>query len=198
MRLYEIFKPDEDLNSLVIAAYQKLKANPNKENHDEYNRLLKLRNERDNPNPNPIVDTPQEDDYRMSHRAPDHLSGSPLYDLTLNGTYPPDFYSMHGLKYYGDVDNPGIYHLVCNFRNKPNARLVIYRSIPANLEGKIRINIGDWVSLTKQYVVAHGKAEFKGKFKILTKTVSARDVFTSGDSLEEWGYDPQPPVKRKQ
>ncbi len=31
-----------------------------------------------------------------------------------------------------------------------------------------------------------------GKFKIIKQKVHARDLFTAGDSVLEWGYDPQP------
>lgn len=196
MRFYEIFESEEDLNGLVINAYLKLQSEPNQENYDEYRRLLKLRDEHYNYNPRQIDPVAQDDDYRGQHSAPDHTQGSPLYNVTLNGIYPEDFYGPNGQQYYGDMDDPSIYSIVYGYKNKPNARLIIYRSIPDNLEGRIKINVGDWVALTRRYVVAHGRAEFKGKFKVLTRTVAARDIFTNGDSLQEWGYDPQPPVKR--
>ena len=37
----------------------------------------------------------------------------------------------------------------------------------------------------------HGKDHLKNKFKIVTKTVKAKDLYTDGNSLSEWGYDPQ-------
>jgi hypothetical protein len=38
----------------------------------------------------------------------------------------------------------------------------------------------------------HGHSALNGKFKIISKTVYARDLYTEGNSLEEWGYVPQP------
>lgn len=53
-------------------------------------------------------------------------------------------------------------------------------------KNKYKINDGDWVTIIKQYAIDHGKREF-GKYKILTKTVKAKEIFTEG-YLEEWGY----------
>jgi hypothetical protein len=56
---------------------------------------------------------------------------------------------------------------------------------------KISINQGDWVTTVKKYAVDHGKSALNGKYKILQKTVFARDLFTDGNSIFEFGYDPQ-------
>lgn len=58
------------------------------------------------------------------------------------------------------------------------------------------INRGDWVTISRQYAKEHGTDNLKKNFKIISKNVFARDVFTSGDSIEEWGYDPQPRVEK--
>jgi len=55
---------------------------------------------------------------------------------------------------------------------------------------KITINPGDWVSINKQYAVEHGKSLLLGKYRILSKTVKAQELYTYGDSIHEWGYDP--------
>ena len=52
------------------------------------------------------------------------------------------------------------------------------------------INPGDWVTLNKQYATEHGHGALNGKFKILSKSVPAKHLFTSGDSVHEFGYDP--------
>lgn len=57
---------------------------------------------------------------------------------------------------------------------------------------KLAINPGDWVTVNRRYAVEHGQSSLDGKFKILSKTVRAKDIFTNGDSIHEWGYDPQP------
>ena len=55
------------------------------------------------------------------------------------------------------------------------------------------INPGDWVTPSRAYAKLHGDSVLRGKYKILSKTVKAKDVFTNGDSLNEWGYDPEIP-----
>lgn len=54
---------------------------------------------------------------------------------------------------------------------------------------KMEINAGDWVSISRSYAKGHGLWCLKGKYRILSKTVFARQVFTNGDSLSECGYD---------
>jgi len=55
---------------------------------------------------------------------------------------------------------------------------------------KVTINDGDWVGITLNYAKYHGEAEFgKGRFQVLRKTVYVKQLFTEGNSLQEWGYD---------
>jgi hypothetical protein len=55
---------------------------------------------------------------------------------------------------------------------------------------KIGINPGDWVTINRQYAVEHGQSNLQKRYRILTKTVKAKDLYTVGDSVHEWGYDP--------
>lgn len=56
---------------------------------------------------------------------------------------------------------------------------------------KLKINPGDWVTIDRKYAVDHGNNVFGLKnYKILSKTVPASAVFTNGDSILEWGYNP--------
>ena len=61
-----------------------------------------------------------------------------------------------------------------------------------NLQNKLlddpKINDGDWVTLSRNYAKEHGEDNLKGKFKILSKTVKASELFTDANSLQEWGY----------
>jgi hypothetical protein len=54
----------------------------------------------------------------------------------------------------------------------------------------LEINSGDWVTINKRYAIGHGRSTLLGDYKILTKTVPAKHLFTTGDSLHEFGYDP--------
>jgi len=62
-------------------------------------------------------------------------------------------------------------------------------TIPTETQ-KIQINPGDWVTINRNYAVVHGRSQFAGHYRILSKTVPARTLFTNGDSIHEWGYWP--------
>lgn len=67
------------------------------------------------------------------------------------------------------------------------------KQLPNDDSSKIKtqtINSGDWVSISKEYTVEHGKSNLGNKFKILSKTVPAKTLFTDGNSIHEWGYQP--------
>jgi hypothetical protein len=58
---------------------------------------------------------------------------------------------------------------------------------------RLSINRGDWVTISRAYAKDHGESALNGKYKLISKTVLARDIYTAGDSFLEWGYDPQDP-----
>ena len=68
------------------------------------------------------------------------------------------------------------------------------QKLPQENATRYPINPGDWVTLSKRYAHEHGRANLRGKYKIISKKVFARDVYTDGNSLEEWGYEPTPRV----
>ena len=132
----------------------------------------------------------QDETYHGQHSAPGRDSSAPLHDLTANGIYPDDFYDRNGMQHYSR-DNPGLYYSVFGYKGRPKARVVIYRAVPKDLpRAEKKINPGDWVTLNRRYAVEHGRTSLKNNYSILSKTVFARHLFTDGDSLEEWGYDP--------
>lgn len=53
-----------------------------------------------------------------------------------------------------------------------------------------KINPGDWVTIVRKYAVEHGQGNLGNKFKVLSKSVNASALWTDGDSLLEWGYNP--------
>lgn len=190
-----------------------------------------------------------EEDYRGGHKAPDKTD-APLFDVTLNGIYPEDFYSVNGARYYGDGSSgdSSVVSLIQSYKNKPNRKIKIYRAVPdepsleeqiGELEaqkkyvlktGKVPkdvttplngseyyayihkiverlkervssgeqvekkdikdINPGDWVTIYRPYAIGHGKGVLNNKYKILSKTVKASELFTDGNSVYEWGYNP--------
>jgi hypothetical protein len=65
------------------------------------------------------------------------------------------------------------------------------QTMPQETEKKITINKGDWVTPSRSYAEQHGSREFGERYyRILTKTVPAKHLFTNGDSVQEFGYDP--------
>ena len=54
----------------------------------------------------------------------------------------------------------------------------------------ISLNAGDWVTINKNYAKQHGESTLLGNYKILSKLVPAKFLFTDGNSIHEWGYDP--------
>jgi len=52
------------------------------------------------------------------------------------------------------------------------------------------INEGDWVTINPAYAKFHGKSWLDNQYKVLSKTVMAKELYTNGDSIHEWGYWP--------
>jgi hypothetical protein len=52
------------------------------------------------------------------------------------------------------------------------------------------INAGDWVTLSKDYAKEHGQSALKGNYKIISKKVKAKELWTNADSIQEFGYHP--------
>ena len=52
------------------------------------------------------------------------------------------------------------------------------------------INAGDWVTPSRTYARMHGESALHGVYKILSKSVPASHLFTEGNSLSEFGYNP--------
>lgn len=127
-------------------------------------------------------------DYRDSHRAPRPQDNGA--DHALNDIYPDDIYSANAQRYYGTGDpyDKKTFQIINSLRNNPDKKVTIYRAIPDDINADI--NDGDWVGLTPEYAKAHGDSRFDGKYKILTKEVSAKELHNNGDSIHEWGYNP--------
>lgn len=84
----------------------------------------------------------------------------------------------------GNWNNPSSYY---NWANDEINRL---SSLPESNQSPKKINNGDWVAITPEYAREHGEQALNGKYKVLTKTVRAKDLWTNGDSFHEWGYHP--------
>jgi hypothetical protein len=132
-------------------------------------------------------------EYAGEHQAPMRDGNAPAFNLA-GDIYPDDIYSSNAVQYYGtgnqsmDKDTMG---LLQSLRGQPDADVKIYRAVPKGVDD---LNAGDWVTVNKQYAQDHGEAALGGDFDIVERKVKASEIFTNGDSIHEFGYDPLPPA----
>lgn len=128
-------------------------------------------------------------EYRGYHKAPNKDHGAPLHDLTQ--IYPQDIYSNKAVAYYGDnggyADKESV-RIIQTARGQPDKLIKIYRAVPKNLEN-VDINDGDWVTINKKYAEIHGERSFDNEYKIISKEVPAKHLYTDANSIHEFGYD---------
>ena len=141
-----------------------------------------------------------DEDYRGQHEAPGPGYGMPLHDTT--DVYPKDFYGPNGFRYYADQGSDydrNSYNTAVRLNGKPEEPVWIHRAVPLDVYKKAMktdaplshlIKKGDWVTPSKEYAREHGEGPLGGKYKVVGKRVRAKDVFTNGDSIHEWGYHP--------
>ena len=142
-----------------------------------------------------------EANYRGSHTAPSVNYGAPGHDLT--EMYPDDIYGPNGARYYGHggfplgdkgIDQETI-NILNNLRGKPDKIVTIYRAVPKDIK---EINPGDWVTINKKYAKYHGKNWLDNNFTVLSIKVPASEIYTDGNSIHEWGWNPQTSVSPSQ
>ena len=133
-------------------------------------------------------------DYKGEHSAPMSEDGAPLWNVADKGIYPDDVYGPNGMSWYGTGDrflDSEAYSILRKAYGRRDKQLTIYRAVPKGIRG---INRGDWVTTVRQYAKDHGESALNGEYDIIKKSVTARDIFTDGNSWLEWGYDPQPRI----
>lgn len=131
-------------------------------------------------------------DYSGEHRAPRRDSGAPMDNL--KDVYPDDVYGPNAARYYGhesgsQTDKAAV-RIIQATKGKPDALVKVFRAIPKSIQLN-EINPGDWITTIKSYAVQHGEGPLGGDYKILEKTVPAGDLYTDGNSIFEFGYDPK-------
>lgn len=127
--------------------------------------------------------------YRMEHSAPDPESGFPAHDLTGMAS---DYYQNPHYYEYNDagIERP-VRKLLKGLKGSPDSELEVYRSVPPEHADK-GISPGDWVTPSKSYAEEHGMhaTDPSQDWPVISQTVKAKDIYTAGDSLAEWGWHP--------
>lgn len=131
----------------------------------------------------------QDESYKMWHKAPTNNGFNKSID-DLTDLYPDDLYSSNGARYYG-MGEPRDYEAINKLRKvkgKPDAKVWVYRAVPKDVK-ESEIRNGDWITLTRDYAMEHGKSNIDGPFRIISQLVNAKHVFTDANSIQEYGYD---------
>ena len=133
------------------------------------------------------------ENYKGSHKSPNKNYGSPLHNIV--GIYPEDVYDDI-MQYASDFSQKEAAEIVMKYKDKPDNLIEIYRAVPKNI---YKINPGDWVTITKKYAIQHSKhpTDPKQDLRVISGEAFAKDLYTDGNSLEEWGYDGDVPISTK-
>jgi hypothetical protein len=107
------------------------------------------------------------------------------------GAYGDDIYRADAADLYGRGFSDGgeAVRIIQANRGNPNARIKVYRSVPKGSTGDLKK--ADWVSTTRKYAEDHGERNFRGDYDIIESEVYADELFSEGNGVHEWGYDPR-------
>ncbi len=138
------------------------------------------------------------------HQSISHIraaKGKPLHQIKIYRAVPHikgtdeqiaelEKHKAHILK-HGKIPPSVNTHLnTSDYYEHANKQIEELRSKPSVPSPKMKINAGDWVTQNRDYAKDHGEGALNGKFKIISKTVPAKHLYTDGNSVHEWGYDP--------
>lgn len=131
-----------------------------------------------------------DEDWRMSHRAPNSTDGYSARMDDLSPMFGEDIYSRDALQYFGTGERSDRAALAAiqKARRNPEATITVYRAVPSNVQDT-HIRNGDWVALTPEYAREHGERTLDGDYRIIRETVAAGELYGNGDSIHEFGYD---------
>jgi hypothetical protein len=133
--------------------------------------------------------------YRMAHRPPgrsdtDEEGVAASLDK-IDQVFPKDILdpTKQGLYSSGDAEaDKETFDVINSIKGNPDAEVTIYRGVP---DGVDAIGAGDWVTLSPSYAQHHVDANVPDG-KVISMKVKASELFTNADSINEWGYDPEP------
>lgn len=122
--------------------------------------------------------------YRGFHQAPggeDDDFTAPMHDVRdmMPHAYEhPEWYANH------DAESR---RQIVRAKGKPDLPVSIYRALP---DTHHEISDGDWVSTSAAYARQHGESNLSPHtpWHVVRATVPARQLFSEGNALPEWGY----------
>ena len=133
--------------------------------------------------------------YRGQHRAPTGEFGEGSLDA-MDRTYPKDIYDQDAGRIYGDGSSPildsKIAALIRRLRGKPDAEVTVFRAVPKGVQTEIEP--GNWVTPVREYAEMHG-GRFDEGMDIIERKVKAGELFTEGNSLYEYGWQPDSDIR---
>lgn len=87
--------------------------------------------------------------------------------------------------------SPSAYYSFISQRiEKLDDKILDGNAAPQQETKNYEINPGDWVTIYKPYAVEHGRLALGNSYKIISKTVSANEVYVSSDSVFEFSFIP--------
>lgn len=123
-------------------------------------------------------------EHRGSHQP--FADGDELWNLSANGTFPPDVYEHPEWYSFGEWTEvcAAVIRRVRGLRDKP---VVVYRAVPP---GVTTIASGDWVTIHVGYARQHAARtdDPAEDWPVIAAYVSAHEVRSGGSDIVEWGY----------
>lgn len=123
-------------------------------------------------------------DYFMQHRPAGPDYGGQMHDVS---DFFPDIETLPTRMYdFGEPGSQGSIRQIIDAQGNPSKSVTIYRAVPKGADPVIRD--GDWVTISREYAEQHGMSNVNGVYDILSATVQAQDIWTDGNSVNEFGY----------
>jgi hypothetical protein len=138
-------------------------------------------------------------DYHGVHTAPSSVYGAPMHALVGGDSPLPDdiYHRPTQMRYYGTGENKSdseSFAAINRTRGKPDAKVTVYRAAPDTVN---KINPGDWVTPSKSYAQLHLNGPLNGEGHIVSADATAKELWTNGDSINEWGWHPPKRVRNR-
>jgi hypothetical protein len=141
-----------------------------------------------------IIESTEDYSYRGFHKAPSNDGYDPSLD-DIDMMFPGIYELPNADRVYGHSGMPNnmdrlTVDIIRSVKGKPDKLITIYRAVPASLDKtKLVINPGDWVTINRMYAIYHG-LRFEGGYKLIELDVPVGHLYTEGNSIHEFGYDP--------